>query len=144
MFIPFFSLVMSNGWTHYSSELKARAVEYCASADPTHSYRAAAREFNVRGGGQVVKQWCEEAAQDEKEETRGRKRKLTMQQVQEHIREWTREQNRKPKHVDFDLITVHIKEAVGVDLSRSTVKRYAHDECKLTWKEHTLVAPSDG
>jgi transposase len=135
---------MSREWTHYPPELKDRVVEYCASNDRSHSYCAAARDFEIKGGDKLVRRWCIAAAQQQKEEKRGRKRKLRVQQVEEHIGEWTREQNKEKEHVDCDLIRNHIKEAVGVDVSHSTVKRYTHDECKITWKEHTLVAPPDG
>jgi transposase len=135
---------MSREWSHYPPTLKDDVVAYCASNDASHSYRAAALHFNIKGGHKLVRRWCNAAPQEQKEETRGRKRKLTVQEVKEDIREWVIEQNKENQHVDYDIIRTHIKGSIGVDLSPSTVKRYTHDESNITWKEHTLVGPSDG
>lgn len=135
---------MSGEYTYYPPKFKERVVGYRTSTNPTPSFRAVAEHFNIRGGKGLVKRWCDAAAQGEKEETRGRKRKLTKEQVEEHILKHTQEQNKENNHVDFDTIHDHIQDILEVDLSISTVKKYAHDEAKITSKQHTLVAPNDG
>jgi hypothetical protein len=128
-------------YTEYSANTKhSILLEYKAGVRGW-GFHALANKHHVRGGSTTVKYWYDRwdgtPESLEKRTTSNKRRKLNEEEVKQHIRGYVEEQNQESEPVGYHQVQQHVQQETKQHIPITTIKRYGHDDAKLSYKRTT-------
>lgn len=128
---------MSGGYEKYGIHEKREAVLMYEEGVRGHGAKAVAAYWHL-SDPKLVKIWARQYDGTdeslEKKHAGGQKRKLTMEDSEEHVKKFIVDRNREGKAVSYADVKKEVKEQTGKDVALSTISRYGFKDHHITDK----------
>lgn len=138
---------MAAAYDHHSVDFKLNVLSYYQEGVRGHGAKALATRFDIKSP-RSVRQWA--VAYDgtraslEKKTHPNRKRKLSVEESTEHIRDFVVAANRAGRPVSYPEVRRNVIRRTGINVSASTVRRYGYKDHGLTSKRSSRHLQSEG
>ena len=98
--------------------------------------------------GQTVEFWYNKwngtPSSFQKFTTSHKRRRLGVDDVQQHIRQHVIDMNKEGTAVKYQDVKEHVEHETGAPIAYSTMKRYGYNEANVSWKRTTRTLTTDG
>lgn len=139
---------MGKRYEQYTPAFKLRVVSEYRAGERGAGLSALAKKWRVGGGAMLVRRWVEQydgTIKSLAKRTRpNRRRILSQQQAEEHIRDLVADRHAEKKAVSYREVAEDVRELTGASISDRTVRRYGHNLFHQRERRVQSKAPREG
>lgn len=138
---------MTTNYRDHTVDFKLRVISEYQPGVRGHGFAAVAERFGVEHKS-VVRKWVSQyngTKESLTKQTRpNNKRKMTLEESEEHINKFVAKKNKAGEAVDYGMVKKEVKEQLDKDVSLRTLQRYGHEDHGLTYKRTTRQLIAEG